>query len=443
MKSERYEAYKDSEIKWLSEVPNHWQVVRAKDICQIFVPQRDKPELNEEKGTPWITSDLLENAKIDYKKLKYLVDEGEIKYKRIRKVPANSVLASCIGEFCLTAINQFAVVINQQIQAYSYIKKQSSEFINYQIQANVTRVYYETVATETTIKYINKEKFSFTPLYLPPLPEQKAIAHYLDSKTAQIDRKIDFLTQKATLYSNLKQSLIDETVTRGLDKSVPMTDSGIEWLSEVPNHWKSGRLKDIISALESGVSVNAANLSAQSDESGILKTSCVSICGFNPNENKTILEEEIVRAKCNPRKGNIIISRMNTPELVGASGFIDKDYPNLFLPDRLWQTVFYRHAKINSKWLSYLLIVTRFREVVSFSATGSSPSMKNLSQEKFLKIAIPLPSISEQKEIANYLDTKTAQIDQIIQTINTQIEKLKELRKTLINDVVTGKIKVV
>lgn len=277
---------------------------------------------------------------------------------------------------------------------------------------------------------------------LPSLKEQKTIARYLDTKTAQCDRKIDLLTQKATLYGKLKQSLINETVTSGLDKSVPMCDRGIEWLGEVPEHCGVKRLKDIIENLESGVSVNAANFPAQNYENGVLKTSCVFRYGFDPNENKAILPEEISRAKCSPRKGNIIISRMNTPELVGASGFVDRDYPNLFLPDRLWQTIFSRNVRIHSKWLSYLLLVTQLKEVISFCATGSSPSMKNLSQENFLRIEILIPPLPEQKAIADYLDSKTAQINQIIQTINTQIEKLKELRKTLINDAVTGKIRV-
>jgi type I restriction enzyme, S subunit len=81
-------------------------------------------------------------------------------------------------------------------------------------------------------------------LFAPSLPEQKAIGHYLDTKTAQIDRKIDLLTQKATLYSNLKQSLINETVTRGLDKSVAMKDSSVEWIGDVPEHWEVIRIKD-------------------------------------------------------------------------------------------------------------------------------------------------------------------------------------------------------
>lgn len=124
-------------------------------------------------------------------------------------------------------------------------------------------------------------------------------------------------------------------------------DSGVEWIGEIPEEWEVKRLKYVISNLESGVSVNGTDFPATGSEFGILKTSCVYDYRFNAEENKAIWESEVVRAKISPRKGSIIISRMNTPELVGASGFVAIDYPNLFLPDRLWQTVFYPHPAVS------------------------------------------------------------------------------------------------
>ncbi len=393
---------------------------------------RDKPDLNEEKGTPWITSDLLGNAKIDSGKLKFLVDEEEIKYKRIRKVPANSVLASCIGEFSLTAINQFTVVINQQIQAYSHIKKQYSEFINYHIQANVTRFYYETVATETTIKYINKEKFSFTPLYLPPFPEQKAIAHYLDTKTAQIDRKIDLLTQKAALYSNLKQSIINETVTRGLDKSVPMKDSKIEWIGEVPEHWKVNKIKRITD-VKRGASPRPIDDLKYFDEIngkyGWVRIEDVTKSSKYLLSTKEKLSTLGTSKSVKMKPGDIFLS------IAGSVGKPIITKINCCIHDGF---VYFVGLKQNSDFMFYIFNCTNI-----FGGLGKFSTQLNLNTEIVGGINIPLPPLAEQKAIAHYLDTKTAQIDQIIQTINTQIEKLRELRKTLINDVVTGKIKVI
>ena len=210
---QRYEEYKSCSIEWIDKIPLHWEVVRAKDICLIFVPQRDKPELTEEGGTPWITSDLLKDAIIDLSSVSFYVSQVEFQNKKIRTVPSCSILATCIGEFSLTAINKTPVIINQQIQAYSFLKKQNIYFIRYQVQSSKTKEYFERFATETTIRYINKEKFSLTPLIVPPLDEQEAIADYLDTKTAQIDQIIQTINTQIEKLKELRKTLINDVVT--------------------------------------------------------------------------------------------------------------------------------------------------------------------------------------------------------------------------------------
>ena len=191
-------------------------------------------------------------------------------------------------------------------------------------------------------------------------------------------------------------------------------DSGVEWLREVPGNWRTLRLKDVIEKLESGVSVNASDEPATGNNIGVLKTSCVGKDSFIPDENKSVWPTELNRVSPPVRAGRIIVSRMNTPQLVGASAYVPKNYPNIFLPDRLWQTVFFSSVRLDSKWLSLLIGCKDFRYLLSTVATGTSPSMKNLGQDKFLSISIPFPSHAEQTAIATYLDTKTAQIDRQI-----------------------------
>jgi type I restriction enzyme, S subunit len=243
------------------------------------------------------------------------------------------------------------------------------------------------------------------------------IADYLDTKTAQIDRKIDLISQKAKLYSNLKQSLINETVTRGLDKSVPMKDSDIEWIGKVPKHWEVKRVKEI----------------------------------FYISRGRVIAQTELIQ------DGRYPVYSSQTKDN-GCLGYINTfDYEGEYIT---WTTdgvnagtVFLRQGQFNctnicgtlnlkskNQFLSYLFyflqVITKHNKRID---TNGAKIMSN--EMAFIKLTIP--PLDEQKAIADYLDTKTVQIDQIIQTINAQIEKLKELRKTLINDVVTGKIKVV
>ncbi|MEM7037298.1 MAG: restriction endonuclease subunit S, partial [Bacteroidota bacterium] len=148
--------------------------------------------------------------------------------------------------------------------------------------------------------------------------------------------------------------------------------------------WEQRALADLIIALDSGKSVNSEDEAISSDQEwGVLKTSCVSGGEFFERENKRIIEEEVQLAKCPPEAGTIIISRMNTPMLVGESGYVSKDYPNLFLPDRLWM------ARVNQtdaipKWLAFFLITNKVRFTLKSIATGTSGSMKNISKPNFL-----------------------------------------------------------
>src|SRR5690606_37015243 len=117
-------------------------------------------------------------------------------------------------------------------------------------------------------------------------------------------------------------------------------DSGVEWLGEVPGHWEVKALKNVISRIESGVSVNAIDTPAAEGEIGVLKTSCVYRGWFEPVENKAVVPEEYERVGCPVTAGTLIVSRMNTPDLVGAAGMVGESNPGLFLPDRLWQVHF-------------------------------------------------------------------------------------------------------
>jgi type I restriction enzyme S subunit len=214
--------------------------------------------------------------------------------------------------------------------------------------------------------------------------------------------------------------------------------SGIEWIGEIPKHWVVKPLKYLIKNLDSGVSVNSENVPIESYlEYGVLKTSCVYGDVFRPEENKKVILEEYELAKCSVKKNSIIISRMNTPELVGSSAYVQEDFPNLFLPDRLWITIFNDSININVKWVSYILKSDRYKKLLSSRSTGTSSSMKNISKDDVLSMIIPFTPISEQLQIVNYLDEKTTQIDQLISITEKKIEGLKEKRTSLINHVVT------
>lgn len=211
-------------------------------------------------------------------------------------------------------------------------------------------------------------------------------------------------------------------------------DSGVAWLGHIPRHWEAVFLKRVIEAIDSGVSVNSIDTPAEENELGVLKTSCVYRGEFDPSENKAVIPEEHDRLACQVRAGTLIVSRMNTPELVGAAGVVRQNIANLFLPDRLWQ-VYFKDAV--PAYVHYWCQTPIYRAQVQSACAGTSSSMQNLSQDEFRRFVLALPPICEQSTIATFLDRETAKIDGLISQQEKLIALLAEKRQATISHAVT------
>jgi type I restriction enzyme S subunit len=210
--------------------------------------------------------------------------------------------------------------------------------------------------------------------------------------------------------------------------------SGVEWLGQVPATWVVGALKRWISRVESGTSVNAADVPATSDEVGVLKTSCVYSGEFDITENKTVLIEELDRVTCPVRAGTLIVSRMNTPDLVGSAGYVAHSTPGIFLPDRLWQVSF---RDLSAKWVGYWSKTRTYRDQLKAMSVGTSSSMHNISQPDYGSLAIAVPPAKDQRAIVTFLDRETAKIDALIGKQEQLIATLREDRAATITHAVT------
>lgn len=193
---------------------------------------------------------------------------------------------------------------------------------------------------------------------------------------------------------------------------------------EFEEDWEIHKLGDLIASMESGISVNSEDYPAPDNGVyGVLKTSCISSGSFTPKENKQVVPDDISRVKLNPTRDSIIVSRMNTPQLVGESGYVYDDFPNLFLPDRLW--LIKTQKDVNAKWLSLVLISSKVKVALTNIATGTSGSMKNIAQPNFLKITTLKPSLPEQQKIASFLTA----VDDNIQQLNKKKALLEQYKK--------------
>ncbi len=210
-------------------------------------------------------------------------------------------------------------------------------------------------------------------------------------------------------------------------------DSGVEWLGEVPEHWEVVPLKQVVSRIESGTSVNSTDTPAGTEELGVLKTSCVYRGFFEAEENKAVVPEEYDRVACPVTAGTLIVSRMNTPELVGAAGVVRTSYNNLFLPDRLWQVHF---SGALPDFVHHWTHTPNYRSQVEMACAGTSSSMQNLGQDEFRRFVITLPPVPEQTAIATFLDHETAKIDALVAEQEKLITLLQEKRQAVISHAV-------
>lgn len=216
-----------------------------------------------------------------------------------------------------------------------------------------------------------------------------------------------------------------------IPKGYKQTEAGV-----VPGDWDVRSIGSEIDRLEAGVSVNSVDEARQvyPHEQSILKTSAVTNGRFLAYEAKKIAPRDVSRAQLNPRADRIIVSRMNTPDLVGECGYVDKDYPDLFLPDRLWMTRVRQGSDISVKWLAYLLTSEAYKRRLKGAATGTSGSMKNLAKDAFLSLPIPFPIGGEQRAIAAAL----SDVDALLAKLDQLIAKKRDLKQAAMQQLLTG-----
>lgn len=415
---EKYDEYKDSRVEWIQELPTDWNIKRLKEVLVEAVYGISEKTKEFGKYEVLGMGDIYEGKVIfpkkrfiDHVQDNLILKKGDLLYNRtnsialvgkvglIEEEPENVTFASYLIRLR---------VKNNQYNKYFWYFLNSQYFIDYS-RANAIQT-----ANQANLSSSKLKQFKVIDINLNL---QKTIANYLDTKTAQIDQKINLLTKKSAKYSELKQSLINETITHGLDKTVVMKDSEIEWIGEIPEYWKVKRFKDYYLS-----SMGNTILKSELVENGKIPvysaTAEDKYFGFINNSNIILNKNDLVI----PARGNSI-------------GYVKIVREKCTLTQT--SIACKRQRSICSRYIYYFLLGNRF-DIFKFDDTA----IPQFTVEDTNSINILYPPLEEQKAIANYLDTKTAQIDRIVETINTEIEKLKELRKTLINDVVTGKIKV-
>ncbi len=412
---------KDSGYGWIGEIPVNWKISQVKRLFSIGRGRVIATTELKETGFPVYSSQTKNNGVLGYLDT-YDFDRSQLTWTT-DGANAGTVFLREGKHNCTNVCG-------------TLMPKDDSNDLRYLCYALAYIAFYHKRADINGYKIMNNEMAGIE-MILPPISEQKQIADFLDNKCEQIDAVLERTRSSIEEYKKLKQAVISDAVTKGVRQNRQMKDSGIEWIGDIASDWQVIKLKAMIRAIDSGTSVNAAQYPASEKEIGVLKTSCVSKFAFIPSENKAVNEDEISRVSCPVKANTIIMSRMNTPDLVGACGFVECDYPNLYLPDRLWRVSFANGTNVKFFW--YFLNSSQVRSYYGSLAVGTSSSMQNISQDQFYHTYASLPNKEEQDEIVSYLDTKIEALDKLIHDKETLLSELESYKKALIFEYVTGK----
>lgn len=419
-----YGTYKDSGIAWIGEIPGEWRVEKAR---HIFTQRNSKGN-----KTPILLSATQINGMYPQHLLEGVVQVQKSTdlqtFKTVHKNDYVISLRSFQGGFemsdyegvCSPAYQVFYNKIDICHQYYKLLFK-SQGFIS-MINSLVVGI--------REGKNIQYGSFSYSYLPFPPLSVQQSISSFLDTKCGEIDSLISIQEEMISELLAYKQSVITEAVTKGLDKKAKMKNSGVEWIGDIPEEWEVRRIKNICimgptddysHPYESVGYAPMNTIRYGNINAGIIEKSKLS-SGLT-----YFADNDIVMAKVTPcfENGNIAIAKnLHNGCAYGSS--------ELFV---------FRATNILTEFLFYLLQNEKFKGLCCSTMTGTG-GLKRVSPSFVYNSFIPLPPLPVQQAIATYLDEKTSQIDSLIALKQSKIESLKEYKKSIIYEYVTGKKRV-
>lgn len=431
----QYKELDSSGVSWLQKKPSHWRIKRLKfstDLINKKVSVEDSPlpYLGLEHIESW-TGRKVEGEISNSEGLASSFVVGDVLFGKLRPYLAKVHLAQQDG-----LISSEALVVRSKDEL-------DAEFLKYYM---LSRDFINIVDSSTYGSKMPRASWDFIgnlPVLLPDVEEQKIIARFLDFKTAQIDALI---SKKKVLLDKLAEkrtALISHAVTKGLDPSVPMKDSGLAWLGEIPAHWQRMLMVRVIFKFEQGWSPSCDEREASLDEWGVLKSSCVNYGVFQEREHKTLPPSTDPIPSLEVKVGDILMCRASgSRHLIGSVAMVRKCRPKLIFSDKTYRIAL-QPDTIDPEFFVLLMKSKYLRDQIELSISGADGLANNIPQSSVKRYQIVLPpAIDEQKIISTLLNKKIESIEVQEVKILEVIGRLQEYRAALITNTVTGKIDV-
>jgi type I restriction enzyme, S subunit len=433
-----YSSYKDSTLKWIGDIPSHWDIVKLKFIGDVIIGLSYKPEnvVEEGEGNLVMRSSNVQNGKPSFADNVYV--DCEISDKLTTK-EGDILICSRNGSRNLIGKN---CVITKDIEGMTFgvfmtiFRSDFWHFVYWTLNSPIFTSQSSLFLTATINQLTVSTLQNFVIPFTTDKDEQKLIASYLESKTQKIDKLIELTEQNIELLKEQRTALINQCVTKGLNPNVEMKDSGVEWIGEIPCKWKFLNLWLIVKNAQLGgnyISGNDAQLYP------IIKMG-------NIGRGKIVLDKvEYLGDKENfdtshfLMDGDFLFNTRNSRDLVGKVTLWRDELESSLYNSNILRVKF--DSAINDAYMSYLFNTKSFLDILRLISKGTT-NVSAIYYKDLSKLKVCIPPTDEQIQIVTLLDSKTQKIDSAIEKESERIEFLKEYRQALISEVVTGKIDV-
>ncbi len=432
----KYDKYKSTNIEWLPQIPAHWEMSKAKYYFKYttgFTPPTGQDEFYNGAIT-WVTiADM--KQKIVSESVNTLSKNAIDKYK-----PDLSTKGSLLFSFKLSvgkvAFAGKDLYTNEAIISILPDVSYDVRYFYYTLPEQLLQSANENIYGA---KMLNQELIRNAPICFPPKKEQIAISNFLDEKTKQID---DLIFNKRKLIQLLKEErtgIINDAVTKGVNKQIKLKPSGIELIKDIPQHWEIKKLKYLVSKIGSGVTPNGGASVYLQEGIPLLRSQNIYSEGL-VLDDVAFISEEMDEQMSNSRINEDDVLLNITGASIGRCYFVPQKFGrgNVNQHVCIIRTI---QSKLKTKYLYSFLISGYGQTLIEACQNGANREGLNFQQIK--SFDIPLPKIEEQEVIIKYIENETQKIDLTINEIEKEIELMQEYRITIISEVVTGKIKVI
>lgn len=421
----RYDKYKDSGIAWIGEIPEHWKV---KKLGHLYIPRNEKVS---DQDYPALSVTMqgvllqLENvAKTNDGDNRKLVKIGDFAINSRSDRRGSCGISKYDGSVSL--INTVLIPINDMNPVFYEWLFHSSLFSD-----EYYRWGHGIVNDLWTTKW---QEMKNIQIVAPPLQEQQSIAAYLDQKCGEIDELITLQEKMITKLQSYKQSVITEAVTKGLDKNVPLKDSGIEWIGAIPEHWICTVFKRfLLEPMQYGANEPAEECNyydpryiriTDIKDDGTLRDDTFKSLPLGKAKEYMLTKGDLLFARSGATVGKTFLYKEDYAACFAGYLIKARCNKNKLVPNFVF---YYTLSNVYQNWKNSIFIQS---------------TIQNIGADKYSVMPIIVPPISEQQAIADYLDQRCSEIDELISIKQQKIEKLKEYKKSLIFECVTGKRKV-